>query len=68
MENKYWIVDTLFLSNIKNTFIGYTVSDNGQFFLNKKPDILDGSGCYTCIETTQEKIIISQDFLGMQGI
>ena len=68
MENKYWIADTLFLSNIKNTFIGYTVSDDGQFFLNKKPDILDGSGCYTCIETTQEKIIISQDFLGMQGI
>ena len=68
MENKYWIVDTLFLSNIKNTFIGYTVSDDGQLFLNKKPDILDGSGCYTCIETTQEKIIISQDFLGMQGI
>ena len=68
MENKYWIVDTNNLSNIKNIFVGYTVSEEGLFFLHKKPDILDGTGCYTCIEVKSDKIIISQDFLGMQGI
>ena len=65
MENKYWIVDNNILMNIKNLFIGYTVSEDGTFFLNKKPDILDGTGCYTCIESLPNKIVISQDFLGM---
>jgi hypothetical protein len=68
MEDKYWILDTNNLSDIKNTFIGYTVSEEGEFFFNKRPDILDGTGCYTCIEVSPEEIVISQDFLGMQGI
>ena len=68
MENKYWIVDTNDLSVIKDTFIGYTVSEDGSFYLNEKPKNLDGTGCYTCIESFSDKIIISQDFLGMQGI
>lgn len=68
MQNKYWIVDSNNLSEVKETFIGYSVSEDGSFFLNEKPKKLDGSGCYTCIETFPDKIIISQDFLGTQGI
>ena len=68
MENKFWIVDNNNLSVIKTTFIGYSVSEDGSFFFNEKPKILDGTGCYTCIESLTDKIIISQDFLGIQGI
>ena len=68
MENKYWIVDTNNLSIVKDLFIGYTVSEDGTFYFNKKPKILDGTGCYTCIESLPDKIKISQDFLGTQGI
>lgn len=67
-ENKYWILDTKDLSNIKEVFSGYTIDSKGEFYLYKKPDKLDGTGCYTSIEIFQNKIIISQDFLGMQGI
>ena len=68
MENKYWIVDSNNLSNVKDIFIGYTISEDGSFYLNEKPKVLDGTGCYTCIESFNDKIRISQDFLGMQGI
>ena len=68
MENKYWIVDTNNLSIVKDLFIGYTVSEDGTFYFNKKPKILDGTGSYTCIESFPDKIKISQDFLGTQGI
>jgi hypothetical protein len=68
MQNKYWIIDTSDLLPVKDIFIGYTVSDNGELFLNKKPTNLDGTGCYTYIECLSDKIIIGQDFLGMQGI
>ena len=68
MENKYWIVDSNNLSNVKDIFIGYTISEDGSFYLNEKPKVLDGTGCYTCIETFPDKIRINQDFLGMQGI
>ena len=66
MENKYWIVDTNNLSTVKDTFIGYTISEDGKFYLNEKPKILDGTGCYTCIEILPDKIKISHDFLGNQ--
>ena len=68
MENKYWIVDTNDLLNIKDIFVGCAVSEEGEFFLNQKPKILDGTGCYTYIERLSDKIILGQDFLGMQGI
>ena len=68
MENKYWIVDTNNLSIVKDLFIGYTLSEDGTFYFNKKPKILDGTGSYTCIESLPDKIKISQDFLGTQGI
>ena len=68
MENKYWIVDTNDLLNIKDIFVGCAVSEEGEFFLNQKPKILDGTGCYTYIERLLDKIILGQDFLGMQGI
>ena len=68
MENKYWIVDSNNLSAIKDIFIGYTISEDGSIYLNEKPKVLDGTGCYTCIESLPDKIRISQDFLGMQGI
>ena len=68
MKNKYWIVDTDNLSIVKDIFIGYSISEDGSFYLNEKPKILDGTGCYTCIESFPDKIIICQDFLGMQGI
>ena len=68
MKNKYWIVDTDNLSIVKDIFIGYSISEDGSFYLNEKPKILDGTGCYTCIESFPNKIVISQDFLGMQGI
>ena len=68
MENKYWLVDTNDLINLKTTFIGYTINDEGEFFLNQMPPKLGNSGCFTCVEVLQDKIIIKQDFLGMQGI
>ena len=68
MENKYWIVDSNNLSVVKEIFIGYSMSEDGSFFLNEKPNKLDGGGCYTCVECFPNKIIISQDFLGTQGI
>ena len=68
MENKYWIIDTNDLLKIKDIFIGYTISEEGELFLNKKPKFLDGTGCYTYIEILSDKVIIGQDFLGMQGI
>jgi hypothetical protein len=68
MENKYWIVDTNNLSTVKDIFIGYTISEDGNFYLNEKPKILDGTGCYTCIEILPDKIKINHDFLGTQGI
>ena len=68
MQNKYWIIDTNDLSKVKDIFIGYTVSDDGELFLNRKPTNLDGTGCYTYIEHSSDKITIGQDFLGMQGI
>ena len=68
MQNKYWIVDTNDLSNVKNIFIGYTISEEGELFLNNKPNILKGDGCYTYIERLSDKIVLGQDFLGMQGI
>ena len=68
MEKRFWIVDTSNLSTVTTTFIGYTVTEDGQFFYNKKPSTLDGTGSYTCVESLPDKIIISQDFEGMQGI
>ena len=41
MENKYWIVDTNNLSTVKDIFMGYTISEVGNFYPNEKPKILD---------------------------
>ncbi len=62
MKNKYWIVDSNNLTDIKDTFIGYAISEDGSFYLNEKPNNLDGTDCYTCIDSFPDKIRISQDF------
>lgn len=67
MEN-YWLIDTRDLSKVKNTFIGYTVTEDGDLILNEIPDKVDGTGAYTFIHVLDDKIEIHQDFLGIQGI
>jgi hypothetical protein len=67
MEN-YWLINTKDLSKVKNTFIGYTVTDDGNIILNEIPDKVDGTGAYTFIKVLEDKIEIYQDFLGIQGI
>ena len=67
MEN-YWLINTKDLSKVKNTFIGYTITDDGNIILNEIPDKVDGTGAYTFIKVLEDKIEIYQDFLGIQGI
>lgn len=67
MQN-YWLIDTRDLSKVKNTFIGYSVTEDGNIILNEIPDKVDGTGAYTFIKILEDKIEIYQDFLGIQGL
>ena len=65
---KYWLLDTEKLTDIKTSFFGYSIDKNGNIYFNEIPNEIDGTGCYTFIKVLNDKITINQDFMGLQGI
>ena len=68
MEDNFFIIDSDNLNSVNTKLYGYVINNDKIIFENSENNELSNNGAYIYVHTEDDKIRITQDYIGSYGL